>query len=237
MNIYDKIGENELVAFSSESTKLGTKCAKSFIELITIENCMKIAAKLNFVIFDDKPNIWGVRVPKGSGFNDVFFIFHKEYITPVSMQPIWKSIITYGTTEPSATYLQTLMSQGGKNKNGIAILQADKQFIDCWTFGKHKGKYEALQQYWKFKFSCYRKKKDDILYYDGTIYDDAQGINFHTTRLGYYINKIVGFSEGCQVVFDATIYFDEIMPLLKRWEGKKYSYALVNDYQFLNLKE
>lgn len=217
-----------------QSLNINSQTKPELLSLINVENCIKIAEKMDFEIYENKPNIWGVRVPKGVGFNDVFIIFWQTLVLG-QKEPVWKSIITNGTTEPSATYLSTLFASGKKNRNGIAILVPDKQYVDCWVFGKHKGKYDALQQYWRFKFPCYRKKKDEADYYSGYIYYDVQGLNFHTTRWGYTVDKILGWSEGCQVIFDASLYFNKIIPLLKNYSKYKYSYTLVNDTQFNNL--
>jgi hypothetical protein len=217
-----------------QSLNINSQTKPELLSLINVENCIKIAEKMDFEIYENKPNIWGVRVPKGVGFNDVFIIFWQTLVLG-QKEPVWKSIITNGTTEPSATYLSTLFASGKKNRNGIAILVPDKQYVDCWVFGKHKGKYDALQQYWRFKFPCYRKKKDEADYYSGYIYYDVQGLNFHTTRWGYTVDKILGWSEGCQVIFDASLYFNKIIPLLRNYYRHKYTYTLVNDTQFYNL--
>jgi hypothetical protein len=221
------------VEYPEQSKNIERLTQPKLLDIVNVENCIKLAQKMGFEIFHDKVNIWAVRQPKGN-FNDIFIYFWKEQIKP-NTEMVWKSIITYGTTEPDSTYLQSLIKKGGRNPNGIAILIADKQYKDCWVFGKHKGKYEALQQYWHYKFTTYRKVKDDILYYDGLIYTDVAGLNMHTTRIGYKLDRIFGWSEGCQVIFDASLYFDKIIPMLKRYRNTKYSYTLVNFYQFYNL--
>lgn len=210
------------------------KAKKELVDLVTVENCHRVAQQMEFKIFNDKPNIWGIRVPKGDNFNDLFIVFWKEHII-TSQEPQWRSIITYGTTEPAPGYLKNLVAAGKKNPNGIFVLQANKQYVDCWVWGSHKGKYEALDQYWQFKFVGYRKKADSEQYYEGVLYTDASGIEFHTTKRGYLTNKIVGWSEGCQVIFDANIYFDKILPALAPYKGHKYSYTIVSDALFMSL--
>lgn len=185
--------------------------------LITPQKCKEVAKVLGFKIFDDRLNIWGIRTPKGE-FNDYFILFHafdEEYL------------IVEGTTEPSAGYLSKIFNLGGRNPNGIATLVANMQYLNCWKLGLHKGKYKALVQNGN-KFLVTRHKKDDEHFYDTKQYNDVGGLNFHTTKIGYTLNSIKGFSEGCQVVFNAKTYFDEVIPLIEKYNQKTYDYTIVD---------
>jgi hypothetical protein len=234
MDILSEI--NGIFVLQPTISKNSSKLDAGLVQMVNVENCIEVAKRMNFKIYDKNVNIWGVRVPKGSNFNDIFFIFYKDYELNVN-DVVWKSILTYGTTEPDSNYLQRLINKGNRNPNGIAVLISNKQYEDCFVFGLHKGKYEALQQYWRYKFTTYRKKKDEPTqeYYSGKVYTDVMGLNFHTTRWGYTVDKILGFSEGCQVVFDAKIYFQKIIPIFKRYKKYKMSYTLVDDSVFYDL--
>jgi hypothetical protein len=190
--------------------------------LITPANCKKIAAQYGFKIFSDRLNIWGIRTPKGE-FNDYFIFFpaiDEDYL------------VVQGTTEPSAGYIPTIFKKGKSNPNGIAVLVSNSQYLNCWKFGLHKGKYKALQQNGN-KFLVTRHKKDEgDNYYNLRQYTDVGGLNLHTTKLGYTLNSILGFSEGCQVIWNAEVYFEDVIPLIEKYNQKTYDYTLVDSYNF-----
>lgn len=192
--------------------------------LITPQKCRDVAKVLGFKIFDDRLNIWGIRTPKGE-FNDYFIFFpafDEDYL------------LVEGTTEPSAGFLSSLFNSGNKNPNGIAVLVSNMQYLNCWYLGLHKGKYKALRQNGN-KFLVTRHKKDEEQYYDSKQYADVQGLNLHTTKIGYLFNSIKGFSEGCQVIFNAKTYFDEVIPLIEKYNQKTYDYTIVDIENFYNL--
>ncbi len=190
--------------------------------LITPQNCRKLASALGFKIFDDRLNIWGIRTPKGE-FNDYFILF------PAIDEGY---LLVEGTTEPSTGYISTIFNSGGRNINGIATLVSNQQYLNCWMLGYHKGRYEALVQV-GHKFLVTRHKKDTEDFYITTnVYTDVGGLNFHTTKIGYTLNAIKGFSEGCQVVFNAKEYFNKVIPLIKRYNQRVYDYTIVDIDKF-----
>ena len=186
-------------------------------KIITVDNLFKVAYDLNFKIWVNKLNIWGIRTPQGE-FNDYFLYFWR-----VGNQ--WKKILAKGTTEPGQSYLQKKML----NKNGTAILVHNQQYLDCWEVRKHKQQYDALCQIRGYQFKVWRDaNQNGVVDYGGDIYTDATGINNHSTRLGYLANWIGDFSAGCQVVWFWAV-FAEIMKLVKERNEKTYSYALITD--------
>ncbi len=185
--------------------------------LITVDNLSLLAYDFNYKIYSNKLNIWGIRTPQGE-FNDWFIYFWK-------VGNKWEKILTLGTTEPGQGYLNRIMG----NKNGTAVLVHNRQYIDCWEIGKHHGKYDALCQIYGYQFAVWRdSNKNGRVDYEGRIYDDAQGINNHSTRLGYAANYIGNFSAGCQVIWSWKV-FEEIMRIAKERNEKRYSYTLVTE--------
>lgn len=63
-------------------------------------------------------------------------------------------------------------------------------------------------------------------------YTDVGGLNLHTTKLGYTLNSILGFSEGCQVICNSEVYFEDVIPLIEKYNQKTYDYTLVDSYNF-----
>jgi len=191
-------------------------------EKLTPANLIKVAKLNGFEIFSDgRLNIWGVRTPRGE-FNDYFVYFWMA-------DGKWNSIVCEGTTEPGQNYLGKVLG----NPNGTAVLQHNKQYIDCWEIRKHKQQYDALCQRYSFKFAVWRDKNyNNVVDYEGKTYWDAAGINNHTTKMGYVRNFIGGFSAGCQVIWSHKIFTYEIMPVVKalrELHKNKYSYTLVLD--------
>ena len=186
--------------------------------LINIKTLKQFSYNSGFKILDySKLNIWGIRTPRGE-FNDLFIYFWKNIDR-------WDFIIEKGTTEPGQGYLLNKML----NKNGTAVLCHNHYYADCWSIRKHNNSYDALCQRDGYQFKVWRDaNQNGVVDYGGDIYTDAQGINNHSTRLGYLANWIGDFSAGCQVVWFWAV-FAEIMKLVKERNEKTYSYALITD--------
>ncbi|MDD4225962.1 MAG: hypothetical protein PHU98_06200 [Mariniphaga sp.] len=196
-------------------------------QVITVENCKKLAKKLGYKIFEDTVNIWGIRTPKGAGFNDFLLIWG-------SLNGMYREVFGTCTTEPSAGYVETLMASGKSNKNGIFVLKTG-QYINCWKKGLHKGKYPALVQAPTAKFVGYRKKTDEPEnYYSGKLWYDVEGLNFHSTKPDYERDNIGGFSEGCIVQHNFDNFKDITIPFIYNFP-ELYSFTLVDLQALIDL--
>lgn len=129
-----------------------------------------------------------------------------------------------GTTDPGAS---PLAKTEGVNKNGIFILFPGF-YHNCWHKGKHKGKYNALVQFGEKIFKGYRDADHDgLIDLSGKIYDDVQGLNFHTTRWDKQVMRVGDFSEGCQV-FEVAKEFDQVINVIYASSQAIFNYALFN---------
>lgn len=109
---------------------------------------------------------------------------------------------------------------------GTAIL-VEGQHRGAWTFGKHRGQYDALVQC--KPMPVYRDaNKDQILDLDSPIETGIWGINAH--KAGRNSNTVGRWSAGCQV-FKRSADFEEFMSLCrqqKRANGwDTFTYTLV----------
>ena len=91
------------------------------------------------------------------------------------------------------------------NKDGAALVKSNYWHYDCWKFGLHRGKMEALRQC--NSMSYYRDGDEDGKSEEiGKLYTGVVGLNFHgsTYRKGADIKKehIGYWSAGCQVASD-----------------------------------
>ena len=134
------------------------------------------------------------------------------------------------TTNPGKVYLKGGFKK--YNKDGVAILKSDYWHYDCWKFGLHRGKMEALRQDKDMPY--YRDgnengKSEEI----GNLYTGKIGLNFHgsTYRKGADIkrNEIGSWSAGCQVASDNLIY-REVIKLFKESNQKQFTYCLINEF-------
>lgn len=192
-------------------------------EIKFLEKFEQVAKRNGIEVYrDGRLNFWGIRTPQGE-FNDFFKVWYYDGKKIVDL-PLFK-----GTTEPGKSWLQNVLG----NPKGTAVLIHNRQYKDCWMIGKHKGKYEALVQSDKSKFTVWRdNNKDGDADYSAEEYYDVGGLNFHSTKLGYSSNWIGNFSAGCQVAWDYNYFSKTVMPFIKNRNQKYYSYALVLDSEF-----
>lgn len=153
-------------------------------------------------------------------FDDVFNLFKGEELI----------LSTTGTTNPGTTILK-----GGfmkYNKDGAAVLEANRVYNNVWKYGKHQGKIPALKQLGA-SVAVWRDgdmdgKSEEI----GRRTVGYYGINFHPDQ--YDINgkdktgtNINGWSAGCQVCNNIVDY-RKIIKLVKN--QKFITYTLLNEF-------
>lgn len=142
-----------------------------------------------------------------------------------------KQCLTWAcTTKPGLTYLKDKVG----NPNGTFILMPGF-FPHCWKVGKHNiGKeheHDALVQSAPKVFKGWRDNDSDGQFdFEGPIYDDALGVNDHTTR-AHDINNVGGFSAGCQVTQDDKEHMIKMAICMRSAElyGNSFSYALFQE--------
>ena len=118
------------------------------------------------------------------------------------------------------------------NKDGAALVKSDMWHYDCWKFGLHRGKMEALRQC--NSMSYYRDgdqdgKSEEI----GKLYTGVVGLNFHgsTYRKGADIKKehIGYWSAGCQVTAN-NLDYEAVIKMFKKSKQKYFSYCLIKEF-------
>ncbi len=176
---------------------------------------------LGFKEFPKEYFIIGVRSKEDEEnvYDDKFYLFDKD-------QKFLE--VTTGTTNPGTPGLK-----GGflkYNKQGSAVVKADKWYYKVWKYGLHNGKMPSLVQVGPI--SVYRDgnkngKSEEI----GNPTDGLYGINFHsnsydpkTTSKKTFIGE---WSMGCQVVNDKQVHLKWIS-LLKGQSS--VSYCLLNEF-------
>jgi hypothetical protein len=130
------------------------------------------------------------------------------------------------TTDPGIYYLEKEML----SPKGCAIL-APGQYKALWTFGKHRGKYDAFIQLNPCK--VYRDRdKDNILDFDPASIDNGNfGINLHH---GYDSANVGPHSAGCQV-FKYEKHLSHVLDIAKKsatMYGNKFTYTLLTSADF-----
>lgn len=131
-----------------------------------------------------------------------------------------KDVLAFsGTTKPGKAALQ----KSEINPNGIFIL-AHGFYENCWHKGFHQGRYKALVQFGK-KFIGWRDNdKDGRFDLDGPIWDDVTGLNWHTTRWDFQVQRVGNFSEGCMVTEVAQEYDKMMVDVI--WESQQSLFNL-----------
>lgn len=171
-------------------------------------------------------HIIGVRnhMDEPNKFDDVFNLMYGEKLI----------LTTSGTTNPGTPVLN-----GGflkYNKDGAAVVEADRIYYGVWKYRLHNKRIPALCQWWP------NKTEPITIYRDGDMDDKSEeigkrttgyyGINFHPDQ--YDINavdksgeNINGWSAGCQVCNVVDDYREIIN--LTRNQGT-VTYTLLNEF-------
>lgn len=138
------------------------------------------------------------------------------------------------TTDPSVFYLENPLAQ-----NGTGILKSG-QYIDTWSIGMHKGKYEALVQNLQPVTTIRDNDRNAYINYLAPTTTGFYGINIHRATRGKGDIRIIDKdSAGCQVFRDEED-FDQMMNYAKNSRtkyGNKFSYILIDKrdtLKFLN---
>lgn len=164
-----------------------------------------------------------------------WFNFHIVGIRSKQHQPdkfedtihlIWgKNVVSYScTTIPGVHWLQKPI-----NSKGTAILAADRQYIDAYKLGLHKGK-PALEQV-----------KPLLVYRDNNKNNLAEcigepipagidcGINIHGTGPTIVSVLIGAWSAGCQVL-NNPIEYKDFLSRCQRSMCSFFTYTLLNEF-------
>ena len=176
-------------------------------------------ADLGFSVFsggrDFDLNIIGIRSASrlAGSFDDEIQVWYQK-------SDQWHCRAWPVTCDPGVPWLENGLAKG------TAIL-VEGQHRGCWTFGKHRGQYDALVQC--KPMPVYRDaNKDQILDLDSPIETGIWGINAH--KAGRNSNTVGRYSAGCQV-FKRSADFTEFLALCqqqKRANGwDTFTYTLV----------
>jgi hypothetical protein len=127
------------------------------------------------------------------------------------------------TTNPGASWLSKVL-----NPKGAAVLQANKQFVNAWALGKHRGRYEALVQV--RPVAVHRDNNRDGKSDETSVIDVGLfGINIHRASENLVSKTIDSWSAGCQVLNDPA-QFAELMAACKLSGQKFFTYTLLKEF-------
>ena len=183
---------------------------------------LKTMRRLGYKVQDDgKWNIVGLRSRAGStnAFDDEMHLLRKT-------SKGWEHYAYPMTADPGTYYLTTPMN----GTSTAAVVPG--QYPDAYTFGMHKGQYEALVQAGPLK--VYRDgNRDSRFDYDPkSIITGLYGINIH--KASSDSKTVDTWSAGCQV-FARERDFREFLRLLKQAPQPKYTYTLLAENQVRGL--
>lgn len=109
--------------------------------LTNIDVIHQVAEQNSFKLFEGNKreynlNIWNIRsnVREAGKFDDIQMIFYKNIVGR------WVIELFNITTDPSELSLMNM-----QNPKGVAVIKKG-QYFNAWTYGKHKGQYDALIQ-------------------------------------------------------------------------------------------
>ena len=190
--------------------------------MITYDWLKKQVTSQGYLWFEDGEynlNIIGIRTPDDNcnTFNDKMAVAYSDgHNNIVHVFPI--------TTDPGMYY-----RHNPANVNGTAIV-CPGQHRGLWTFGRHKGKYEALVQNREVK--VFRDNdKDSELDTDSNTPTETGffGINCHHSRVGGTSTQVDKWSAGCQVFanyYDFLFFIALCHRAADDW-GKAFTYTLI----------
>ena len=170
------------------------------------------AKRLGFQTFDKEPFrmfIFGIRGPNRTvdSFDDTLGVAY------IDRDGKWHLHYYIGTTDPGAYY--TTRTKNGK---GVATsIMAEGQYVDAYSLGKHRGKYEALVQ--TGQVDQYLDRTGDAqLDFTGrhTTPHGSPGLNIHASvrTPGQTATRVKNYSAGCQVHATAD-GFESMMTLAR----------------------
>lgn len=128
------------------------------------------------------------------------------------------------TTIPGVHWLQKPM-----NKNGTAIVMADRQYLNSHALGLHKGKKALVQV---GDLMVYRDGDGDNLAEfigEPSIASPECRIDIHGTGPSVVSVLIGAWSAGCQVINNPKEY-EAFIGLCEKYVEKKFTYTLLNEF-------
>jgi peptidoglycan hydrolase-like protein with peptidoglycan-binding domain len=183
---------------------------------------LKTMRRLGYKVSEDgKWNIVGLRSRAGStnSFDDEMHLLRKT-------AKGWEHYAYPMTADPGTYYLTT--PYNGQATSAVV----PGQYPDAYTFGLHRGQYEALVQIGHLK--VYRDgNRDERFDYDPrSIVTGVYGINIHKASADS--KSVDKWSAGCQV-FARERDFTEFLNLLKQSGQQKFTYTLLAENQVRGL--
>ena len=182
-------------------------------DILLVKNVLE---KKKYRYFEDELNIIGVRnTDNPNMFDDILYLIYKDSISKytISTDPGFKSLIKPLTSK------------------GCAIL-VPNQYIDCWSLGLHKGKYEALVQV--KPVTVYRDNNKDKILDLKNPETGLFGINIHRANPDMPSTYVEDWSAGCQVFKDPQEYktFIQLCKLHQTFD-KLFTYTLLEHKDFI----
>lgn len=191
------------------------------VEAKTIRGLISLLKSKGYLV-NEKPyqlNIVGVRnnSTEANKFDDLIYVFWKNDANN------WEGKYFNITTDPGTYFLKNPLS-----KLGAAILK-EGQYVDSYSIGKHRGKYDALTQQKPVTVIRDYDRNAILDFNNGREETGLFGINIH--KAGTDSSDVDKWSAGCQV-FQKTADFDEFMRLAnihKDKNGNKFTYTLIDE--------
>jgi len=151
------------------------------------------------------------KADKPNEFDDLFYLYDNGVYLQFT-----------GTTNPGISWLTNVM-----NPKGCAVLTLG-QHIDCWSLGKHHGKYDAWVQ--TKPVSVFRDNNKDSKSDESGIPDIGLfGINVHRASETGVSKLIDKWSAGCQVMNNPNEY-DVLIYRSKKSGLRNFTYTLLKEF-------
>lgn len=126
------------------------------------------------------------------------------------------------TCEPGAWYTYHRM-----NSKGAFRIASDRQFLDAWTFGDHKGQLALVQC---GEIQGFRDDNEDGIRPGDVLDEGIFGVNQHTTGINQFAPapEMVGrYSAGCLVGRHPNTHFNKFIPLLRESGMCRFDTAII----------
>lgn len=204
---------------------------------ITVDVLKRTLKKLNYVWYEDRPNIIGVRTKLDipDVFNDLLAVVYKE-------SGAEKMKVFCITADPGVFYQKNLL-----NSSGCAVIEPG-QWVDAYSIGYHKG-YDGTKINPKTNtpYPAHRAliltghimikrdaDKDGVAGNNGAVMKgDGTGCNIHGALRADITRTIGPWSAGCQVfaAWKEKEAFIDICEKYRTLVHNKFTYTLIKEEQ------
>lgn len=149
-------------------------------------------------------------------FDDNFYVIENHKL--LGQSPYWC------TTNPGKDWLEKLL-----NPKGTAILCADRQYLNCFRLGLHKGKEALIQcaDLWVYRDDNNNGIEEQLK--GPMIAGPECRIDIHGTYKNWVSQEVGAYSAGCQVLNNPP-HYQEMINFCKGSAKSLFTYTLLSEF-------